>query len=99
MNRLRLTIYFSAIVFWLGVTACGIFLAGTLAHRYPEHFSVFGVLISVFVLVQLCRAWVILRVRKQEQGATTVAFGLSESGLRIQRSTDSNTLVPWDQIL
>jgi len=99
IDRLRLATFVLGIVFWLALAVFGIFIGGTLAHRYPEHFSVFGVLISILVLVQLCRAWVILRVRKQEKGATTVAFGLSEAGLRITRSADGNTLIPWDQIL
>ena len=96
MNRLRLAMFLLGMVFWLAMAAFGLYLAGTLAHRYPEHISVFGILFPAFVFVLVWTAWI--RKRKRVT-PSDVTFGISEAGIRFQQSADSNKLIPWDQIL
>jgi hypothetical protein len=95
MNRLRFAMFLLGIMFWLGIAVFGLLLAGTLAHRYPEHISVFGILFPAFAFVLVWTAW----MRKRRRNTPDVTFGISEAGVRVQESVESNKLIPWDQIL
>jgi hypothetical protein len=97
MNRLRLATFLLGIMFWLCAAVSGLFLAGTLAHKYPEHISVFGILFPAYAFVVVWTAW--MRKRRQRRNTPEVAFEISEGGVRLQESAESNKLIPWDQIL
>ena len=97
MNRLRLAMFLLGITFWLGMAVFGLFLAGTRAHRYPEHISVFGILFPALAFVLVWTAW--MRKRKRSRNTPEVTFGISEAGVRVQESVESNKLIPWDQIV
>jgi hypothetical protein len=98
MKRTRLTVKLVKVLLTLTVAFLGIYLAGTLTHRYPKHFSVLGVFACVFALVQFGWAYATVRDRRRERGADVVNFGCSEAGLRVHESSESEVLIPWDQI-
>lgn len=79
-----------------GIVGLSIYVAGTLAHRYPTHFSVFGVLFPLFAFGLF---WTASSRKRMRYSTPDMTFGISEAGVRIVLSPDKSTLIPWDQIL